>query len=277
VRIPGRERPAAHRGSTGRGLGESFRPPGCGGRCGEAGARRCSPGIAPSTRANAWAGRGRHQGLSSRLPVGRHGPVVDDLLADRRSCGASAGGDPPGSRTCSTEPGPRPPDTPRSADATAGGRGRHVIEISGVPGGIRCARRYQVCPEGPLPLRTPWRPPVTTGAALLSGRCDPDRGEVGPWSVDTVALPGIGPDAGLSMITGPLTMCELTEVVATVCGGDPSHPVTGGGAVPGGELPGAVVRPTRRGRRRPGAVLLRPSAALGLPLGDAHGTRRNDQ
>jgi hypothetical protein len=30
------------------------------------------------------------------------------------------------------------------------------------------------------------------------------------------------------MITGPLTMQELTEVVATVCGGDPMRPETAG-------------------------------------------------
>ncbi len=30
------------------------------------------------------------------------------------------------------------------------------------------------------------------------------------------------------MITGPLTMRELTEVVATVCGGDPMRPETVG-------------------------------------------------
>jgi hypothetical protein len=75
--------------------------------------------------------------------------------------------------------------------------------------GIRCARK------GLCPSARPGGHRSRPGAALPGGRYDSDRGEVGPWSVGTVALPGIDPDAGLSMITGPLTMCELTEVVAT--------------------------------------------------------------
>jgi hypothetical protein len=85
------------------------------------------------------------------------------------------------------------------------------------------------------------------------------------------------PDAGRSMIAGPLTMRELAEVVATRVRRRSDAPGNGGGAVPGSELPGTAVRPLRRGHRRSGAALISPAAARSAPVYDAHGTRRTDQ
>src|SRR4051812_49860079 len=74
-----------------------------------------------------------------------------DLLADRRSYGASAGGDTHGSRTCSTEPDLTPPDTP------PGRRTGMIRPRRAPPRGIRGG------PEGLCPPPPPRGPPSPPG------------------------------------------------------------------------------------------------------------------